>query len=145
MRERQDDDPRLWPRCPPSSPSAKSKKVAPGPGAPGSAAGRRTAPRSRTCRMSAPAKSGRVDVYRVGGRGDEGGVTGTDQHPHQVRQALLGPDGGHHLVVRVELDTEFRQVQVAHGPPELGDPLGRRVAVVAQILVLVARRQLAGQ
>ena len=37
------------------------------------------------------------DVDRVRGRGHQRGVPRADQHPHQVGEALLGPDGGDHL------------------------------------------------
>ena len=75
-----------------------------------------------------------VDVDRVRRRGHERGVARPDQHPHQVGQALLGPDGGHDLGVGVELDAERAQVQVGDGLAQLGDAPRRRVAVVAGVV-----------
>ena len=76
----------------------------------------------------------RVDVDRVRRRRHQGAVTGAEQHPHEVRQPLLGPDGRHHLGLGVELDAEAAQVQRGDGLAELGDALARRVAVVLGVV-----------
>ena len=75
-----------------------------------------------------------VDVDGVGRRRHQRGVPRPDQHPHQMGQTLLGPDGGHHLGVGVELDPELAQVEVGDGLAELGDAPAGRVAVVAGVV-----------
>ena len=74
------------------------------------------------------------DVDRVRRRGHQGGVAGPDQHPHEVREALLGADGRHHLGLGVELDRELAPVEVGDGAAELGDAPGGGVAVVARVV-----------
>ena len=59
---------------------------------------------------------------------------GPDDDPHEVREALLGPDRRHDLAVGVELDPEASQVEVGDGLAELGDPAAGRVAVVAGVV-----------
>ena len=58
---------------------------------------------------------------------------GAQQHPHEVREALLGPDGRDHLGVGVELDVEAPAVEVGDRLTELGDAAAGRVAVVARV------------
>ena len=67
------------------------------------------------------------------GLGTERGVARAEQHPHQVREALLGADGAAHLGVGVELDAELALVEVGDGQPQLRDAPARRVAVVARV------------
>ena len=55
------------------------------------------------------------------GDGHERGVARAHQHPHEVREALLGADGGHHLGVGVEVDVELALVEVGDGAAQLGD------------------------
>ena len=74
------------------------------------------------------------DVDRVGRRRHQRGVARADQHPHEVREALLGADGRHHLGLGVELDVELALVEVGDGAAQLGDPPRRRVAVVARVV-----------
>jgi hypothetical protein len=73
------------------------------------------------------------DVDGVRRRGDQGGVARLEQHPHQVGEALLGPNGGDGLGLRVEVDAEAPGVQVGHGLAQLGDAPAGRVAVVARV------------
>ena len=63
-----------------------------------------------------PGEQRGVDVDGVRRRGHQGAVAGTEQHPHEVREALLGPDGGHHLGLGVELHAEPAQVQRRRWP-----------------------------
>ena len=56
------------------------------------------------------------------GDGHQCGVPRADEHPHEVREALLGADGGHHLGVGVELDAELALVEVGDGLRSLGMP-----------------------
>ena len=81
-----------------------------------------------------PGEERGVDVDRVGRRRHQGGVARTDQHPHQVGEPLLGPDGGHHLGLGVELHVELAQVEVGDGLADLRDAPAGRVAVVARVV-----------
>ena len=81
-----------------------------------------------------PGEERSVDVDRVRRGRHQGGVTGLDQHPHQVGQALLGPDGVDHLGIGVELDPETAQVEIRRRPAQLGDAPAGRVAVVAGVV-----------
>ena len=74
-----------------------------------------------------------VDVDGVRRRRHQGGVARADQDPHQMGEPLLGPDGGHHFGVGVELDLELAQIEVGDGLADLGDAPAGRVAVVARI------------
>ncbi len=74
------------------------------------------------------------DVDRVRRRRHERGVAGLQQHPHQVAEALLGPDGGDDLAVGVERDAEAAQVEVGHRLAQLRDAPAGRVAVVAGVV-----------
>ena len=78
-------------------------------------------------------EDGTPDVDRVRRAGHERGVAGAEQHPHQVREALLGADGAADLRVGVELDAELALVEVGDGQPQLRDALARGVAVVARV------------
>ena len=73
------------------------------------------------------------DVDRVRRRGHQRGVAGPDQHPHQVREALLGADGRDDLCLGVELDVELALVEVGDGAAQLGDAARGGVAVVARV------------
>ena len=64
-----------------------------------------------------------VDVDRVRRRRHQGGVAGAEQHPHQVGEPLLGPDGGDDLGLGVELHAEAPQVEVGEAWRSLGMPL----------------------
>ena len=68
------------------------------------------------------------------GLGTERGVARAEQHPHEVREALLGADGGAHLRVGVELHTEAAPVEIGDREAELRDAAARRVPVVARVL-----------
>ena len=56
-------------------------------------------------------EQGGVDVDRVRRGGHQGRVARAEQHPHQVGQALLGPDDVDDLGVGVELDAELALVE----------------------------------
>ncbi len=73
---------------------------------------------------------GRVDVDRVARARHDGRVARLQQHPHEVREPLLGADGRDRLRLRVELDREAAPVEVADRRPQLRDAAARRVAVV---------------
>ena len=73
------------------------------------------------------------DVDRVRRARHQRGVARAEQHPHQVREALLGADGVAHLRVGVEVDAELALVEVGDGHPQLRDAPAGRVAVVARV------------
>ena len=75
--------------------------------------------------------AGRVDG--VSGVGHQHHVPGHDRGQHQVGQALLGPDGGDGLGLGVDIHVEAALVPVRDGHPELGDALGRGIAVVGPL------------
>ena len=75
-----------------------------------------------------------IDVDRVRGRRDEGGVPRSDQHPHEVGQPFLGPDGGDHLGVGIERHFELAEVEIGDGLADLGDSTAGRVPVVPRIV-----------
>ena len=79
-------------------------------------------------------KQRRIEVDRVRGRRNKRRVARTHDDPHQVREALLGPDRRHDLAVGVQLHPETPQVKVSDRLSELGDPTARRVAVVTGIV-----------
>ena len=87
----------------------------------------------RTWRTSAPAKIGPQMWIGYDGLGHERGVARAEQHPHEVREALLGPDRRAGLGLGVELDPERALVQVGDREAELRDAPARRVAVVARV------------
>jgi hypothetical protein len=72
------------------------------------------------------------------GVGHEGRVAGLEQHPHHVREALLGADGGDDLGVGVQLDVELPVVERRHRGPQLGDAAARRVPVVPGVVTASA-------
>ena len=72
-----------------------------------------------------PGEERAPDVDRVRRRRHQRGVARADQHPHEMREALLGPDGRHHLGLGVELDAELALVEVGDGAAELGDAPAR--------------------
>ena len=74
------------------------------------------------------------DVDRVRRRGHQRGVPRADEHPHEVREALLGADGRHHLGLGVELDGELAPVEVGDRAAQLGDAPRGGVAVVARVV-----------
>ncbi len=73
------------------------------------------------------------DVDRIRRARHERGVTRAEQHPHEVGEALLGPDGAAHLRVGIELDAELALVEVGDGHPQLRDAAAGRVPVVARV------------
>ena len=72
-------------------------------------------------------------MYRVGGRRHQSGVAGAEQHPHQVGQALFGPDGEDNLGLGVDLHAETALVQVGDGEAQVRQPARRRITVVAGV------------
>ena len=110
-----------------------SKKASPGSGAPFGLA-RHRRPRQRDLAHVGAGEQRAPDVDRVRRGGHQRRVPGADQHPHEVREALLGPDGRHHLGLGVELDRELAPVEVRDGAAQLGDAPGGRVAVVARVV-----------
>ena len=80
-----------------------------------------------------PGEPGRDAMDRVGGRGDDDGVAGLDQHPHQVREALLGADRARDLRLRVEPHTEASLVVLGNGDAQLRDAPARGVAMVGRL------------
>ena len=78
-------------------------------------------------------EQGPVDVDRVARRGHQAGVAGLQQHPHEVAEPLLGPDGVDHLGVGVDLHPEAALIQGGDRPAQRGQPPARRVAVVAGV------------
>ena len=80
-----------------------------------------------------PREERAVDVDRVARRGHQRGVTGAEQDPHEVAEALLGADGVDDLGLGVELHPEGAQVQVGDGPAQLRDAPAGRVPVVARL------------
>ena len=85
-------------------------------------------------RMSAPANSGPQMWIGYDGDGTRAASPGLEQHPHQVGEALLGPDGVDDLGLGVEVDAEAAQVEVGDGLAQLGDAPAGRVAVVAAVV-----------
>ena len=75
----------------------------------------------------------REAVDRVARVGHERDVTGLDEHPHQVREPLLGADRRDRLPLRIELDAEAAAVEVADRTAQVGDAAAGRVAVVARV------------
>ena len=73
------------------------------------------------------------DVDRVRRAGHERGVARTEQHPHEVGEALLGADGAAHLRLGVEVDAELAPVEVGDRQAQLRDAAAGRVAVVARV------------
>ncbi len=59
----------------------------------------------------APGEDRPLDVDRVARARHEGRVARLEQHPHQVREALLGADRVQHLRVGIELDAELALVE----------------------------------
>jgi hypothetical protein len=80
-----------------------------------------------------PGEEGRVDVDGVRRRWHQRGVAGLEEGPHEVAEALLGPDGVDDLALGVELDVPLAGVEVGHGLPQLGDAPAGAVAVVAGV------------
>ena len=60
-----------------------------------------------------PGQHGRLEVDRVARRRHDRDVAGLDEHPHQVREALLRADRRHRLRLGIELDAEAVGVEVA--------------------------------
>ena len=118
VRERQDDDPRFGPRVLPALLQHHVEVVA---------------DRERDLAHLRSGEQRREEVYGVRGRRHQNRVSGLQQHPHQVRQPLLGTDRVDDLRLGVQLHTETSQVEVGHGPAELGDTTAERVAMVAGI------------
>ena len=71
---------------------------------------------------------------RVAGAGHQSRVTGTEQDPHEVRETLLGADGGDDLGVGVEVDVEEHLVARGHRQAQVGDAARGAVAMVARIV-----------
>ena len=74
------------------------------------------------------------DVDRVRRARHHRGVARAEEHPHEVREALLGADRRAGLRLGVELDAEAASVEVGDREPELRDAAAHRVAVVARVL-----------
>ena len=72
-------------------------------------------------------------MNRITRRGHERGVAGTEQRQHEVRERLLGPDGGAHLRLGVDGDVEAPVVEMAQRLAQLGNAACHRIAVVARI------------
>ena len=119
MRERQHDDPGLGPRVLVGLLHVLEEVLA---GAdrdlPDVGAGEQRAP----------------DVDRVRRRRHQGGVARLEQHPHEVREALLGPDGRDDLGLGVEGHAEAAHVEVGDGLAQLRDAPAGRVPVVAAVV-----------
>ena len=75
----------------------------------------------------------RDQVDRVARARHDRAVAGLEQHPHQVRQALLRADRRDDVHVGIELDAELRPVALADRLAEVGQPAARRVAVVHRL------------
>ena len=67
------------------------------------------------------------------------GIARAQQHPHEVREPLLGADGGDHLALGVEVDAEAPLVEAGEGLAQLGDAPAGRVAVVAGVVRRLAQ------
>ncbi len=80
----------------------------------------------------------RDQVDRVARARHDGAVAGLEQHPHQVREALLGADRADDVQVGVELHAEDLQVTLADRLAEVRQATARRVAMVRRL-----RRRLA--
>ena len=75
----------------------------------------------------------RVAVDRVGRRRHDHRVARLDEHPHQMREPLLGADRRDRLRLGVELDVELARVEVADRRAQPRNPARGRVAVVARL------------
>jgi hypothetical protein len=75
-------------------------------------------------------EDGREQVDRVAGRRHEREVARLDQHPQQVREALLRADRRDRLGLGIELDAEPARVHLADGSAQVRDAAARGVAVV---------------
>ena len=73
---------------------------------------------------------GREEMDRVAGRRDDRRVARLDQHPHQVRERLLGADRRDDLGVGVERDVEAPLVELGERRAELRQAAADGVAVV---------------
>ncbi len=118
VRERQHDDPRLGPRVAVGLLHALEEV---GVGADGDLA------------HVGARQVGPPDVDGVRRRRHQAGVAGLQQHPHEVGEALLGPDGADDLAVGVEGDAEAPLVERGDGLAQLGDAAAGGVAVVAGV------------
>ena len=88
--------------------------------------------RHRDDRRAGEARTGQVD--RIARTRHQRAVAGTEQHPHEVRETLLGADGRDDFGVGVEVDVEERLVARGHGETEIGDAARGAVAVVARVV-----------
>ncbi len=68
----------------------------------------------------------------VGGIGHQHHVPGLHRGQHQVRQALLGADGGDGLGFRIDVHPEAALVPMGDGQPQLGNPPGGGIPVVGR-------------
>ena len=118
VRERDDDDPRPRPRLLPRLEQVVEEVL--------------LGPEAHVAHLGA-GEDRAPDVDRVRRARHQRGVAGAEQHPHQVREALLGADRRAGLRLGVELDAEPAPVEVGDREPQLRDAPARRVAVVARV------------
>ena len=76
-------------------------------------------------------EAGCEEMDRVARARHERDVTGPEQHPEQVDEALLRAEAKCRLGVGVELDPEAIAIELADRRPEIREAAARRVAVVA--------------
>ena len=108
VRERDDEHPRLGPAVLPGPLQVGDELVPLGQG---------------NLTDGSASEDGSPDMDRVGGCGNEAGIARLEQDPHEMGEALLGPDDVQHLGLRIEVDPEPSQIEVGHRLTQLGDPL----------------------
>ena len=95
---------------------------------------RSTSPSSiRACSDGRAGEARRDQVDRVGGARDDDAVALLDEHPHQVREALLGADRADDVRLGVELHAEDLAVALADRFTQIREPAARRVAMVRRL------------
>ena len=70
-------------------------------------------------RRAGEARTGQVD--RVARTRHDRAVARSEQHPHQVRETLLGADGRDDLGVGIDVDVKEHLVAIRHRETEVGD------------------------
>ena len=123
-----DNDARLHAPRSPRRASSPSKKSSPGSFvlAPG------IEHRHGDDRGAREARAGQVD--RVARARHDRAVARSEQHPHQVGEALLGPDRRHDLGVGIEVDVEEHLVAVGDRETQIRDAATRAVAVILRVV-----------